>query len=179
MYGCDSWSIKKAECWRIDPFELWCWRRLLRVPWTATRSSQSILKEISLEYSLEGLMLKLKLQYLATWCEEATHWKRPRCWERLKARGEGEKRGWDGWMATPTQWTWVWACSRRLWGTGKLGILQSWDCKESYMTELNCYVKEIIMLHLSLLKQHFRIYRVLKCDVQKMNIFIENFCFIC
>ena len=66
MYGCESWTIKKAECQRIDAFELWCWRRLLRVPWTARRSSQSILKEISPEYSLEGLMLKLKLQYLAT-----------------------------------------------------------------------------------------------------------------
>ena len=63
MYGCESWTIKKAECWRIDAFELWCWRRLLRVPWTARRSNQSILKEISPEYSLEGLMLKLKLQY--------------------------------------------------------------------------------------------------------------------
>ena len=63
MYGCESWTIKKAECWRIDAFELWCWRRLLRVPWTTRRSNQSILKEISPEYSLEGLMLKLKLQY--------------------------------------------------------------------------------------------------------------------
>ena len=63
MYGCESWTIKKAECQRIDVFELWCWRRLLRVPWTARRSNQSILKEINTEYSLEGLMLKLKLQY--------------------------------------------------------------------------------------------------------------------
>ena len=73
MYGCESCTINKAERWRIDAFELWCWRRLLRVPWTARRSNQSILKEISSEYSLEGLMLKLKLQYLATWCEELTH----------------------------------------------------------------------------------------------------------
>ena len=77
MYGCESWTIKKAERQRIDVFELWCWRRLLRVPWTARRSNQSILKEISPEYSSEGLVLKLKLQYLATWCEELTHWKRP------------------------------------------------------------------------------------------------------
>ena len=89
MYGCESWTIKKAECWRIDVFELWCWRRLLRVPGTARRSNQSILKEISPEYSLKWLMLKLKLQYLATWCEELTHLKRPWCWERLKAGGEG------------------------------------------------------------------------------------------
>ena len=63
MYRCESWTIKKAECWRIDAFKLWCWKRLLRVLWTAERSSQSILKEINLEYSLEGLMLKLKLQF--------------------------------------------------------------------------------------------------------------------
>ena len=69
MYGCESWTIKKAEHWRIDAFELWCWRRLLRVPWAARRSNQSVLKEISLEYSLEGLMLKLKLQYLATYAK--------------------------------------------------------------------------------------------------------------
>ena len=92
MYGCESWTIKKAECRRIDAFELWYWRRLLRVPWTARRSNQFILKEISPEYLLEGLMLKLKLQYfLATWCEELTPWKRPWCWERLKA-GEGDDR---------------------------------------------------------------------------------------
>ena len=93
MYGCESWTVKKAECQRIDTFELWCWRRLLRVPWTARRSNQSIPREISPEYSLEGLMLKLKLQYLATWCEELTHLKRPWCWERLKAGGEGDNRG--------------------------------------------------------------------------------------
>ena len=77
MYGCESWTVKKAECRRIDAFELLCWRRLLRVPWTARRSNQSILKEISPGCSLVGLMLKLKLQYLATSCEELTHWKRP------------------------------------------------------------------------------------------------------
>ena len=77
MYGCESWTVKKAECQRIDAFELWRWRRLLRVPWTVRTSKQSIPKEINPEYSLEGLMLKLKLQYLATCCEEVTHWKRP------------------------------------------------------------------------------------------------------
>ena len=98
MYGCQSWTIKKAECRRIDAFELWYWRRLLRVPWTARRSNHPNLKEIYHEYSLEGLTLKLKLQYffLATWCEELTHWKRPWCWGRFKAGGEGDDRGWDG-----------------------------------------------------------------------------------
>jgi len=73
MYGCESWTIKKGEHQSIDVFELWCWRRLLRVPWTARRSNQFILKEISPEYSLKGLMLNLKLQYFGTWCEESTH----------------------------------------------------------------------------------------------------------
>ena len=125
MYGCESWTIKKTERWTIDAFESWCWTRLLRVLWTARRSNQSILKEISPEYSLDGLMLKLKLQYLATWCEELTHWKRPWCWERLKAGGEGDDRGWDGWMASPTWWTWVWASFGSWWWTGKPGVLQS------------------------------------------------------
>ena len=118
MYGCESWTIKKAERRRTDAFKLWGWRRLLRVPWTARRSNQSILKEISPEYSLEGLMLKLKLQYfghLANWCKELTHLKRPWCWERLKAGGEGDDRGWDGWMASPTWRTWVWVSSRSWW----------------------------------------------------------------
>ena len=109
------WSIKKAECWRTDVFKLWCWRRLLRAPWTARRSNQSILKEISPEYSLEGLMLSWNSKTLAAWYEELTHWKRPWCRERLKAGGEGEDRGWDGWMASLTRWTWVWANSRSWW----------------------------------------------------------------
>ena len=105
MYGCESRTIKKAECRRIEAFELWCWRRLLRVPWTARRSNQSILKEISPGYSLEGLMLNLNSNTLATWCEELTHLKRLWCWERLRARGERDNTGWDGWMSSPTQWT--------------------------------------------------------------------------
>ena len=116
---------KKAESWRIDAFKVWCWRRLLRVPWTAKRSNQSILKEISPKYSLEGLILKLKLQYFGTWWEKPSHWKRPWYWERMKAGGEGGHRGWDGCMASPTQWTWVWASSGRQWRTGKPGVLQS------------------------------------------------------
>ena len=96
MYGCESWTVKNAEHRRIDAFELWCWRRLLRVPWIARRSNLSILKEISLGCSLEGLMLKQKLQYFATWCENLTHLKRPWFWERLRAGGEGEDRVWDG-----------------------------------------------------------------------------------
>ena len=115
MYGCESWTVKKADHQRIDAFELWCWRRLLRVCWTARRSNQSVLMEISPEDSLEGLMLKLKCNILTIWWEELIHWKRPWCWERLKAIGEGDNRGWGGWMASLTRWTWVWESSRSWW----------------------------------------------------------------
>ena len=120
MYGCESWTIKKTECWRTDAFELWCWRRLLTVPWTARTSNQYILKEISPEYSLEGLMLKLKLQYFGHLMRRTESWKRLWCWERLKAGGEGDNRGQDGWMASLTQWTWVWVSSGSWWWTGKI-----------------------------------------------------------
>ena len=103
MYRHESWTIKKAECQKIDAF-LWCWRRLLRVPWTTRRSKYSILKEISPEYSLEVLILKLKLQYFGHFMWRTDSLKRPWWWERLKAGGEGNDRGWDGWMASPTQW---------------------------------------------------------------------------
>ena len=96
MYGCESWTIKKTERWRIDAFELWCWRRLLRVPWTAWRSSQSILKEMSPDYSLERLMLKLKLQYFGHLMRITDSLEKTLMWERLKVGGEGDNRGWDG-----------------------------------------------------------------------------------
>ena len=139
-YGCESWTIKKAEHQRTYAFELYCWRRLLRVPWTARRSNQSILKEISPECSLIGLMLKLKLQYLATWYEKLTHLKRTWCWERLKAGGEGDNRGWDGWMTSLTQWTWDWVNSRSWWWTGRPGVLWSMGLqrvRHDWVTELN------------------------------------------
>ena len=98
-YGCESWTIKKAEHQRIDAFGLWCWRRLLKVPWMARRSNQSILREINPEYSLERLMMKLKLQYFGHLMEQTTHWKSPWCWEGLRAEGEEGARGWDGWLA--------------------------------------------------------------------------------
>ena len=119
MYGCESWTVKKAEHWRIDAFELECWRRLLRVPWTVGRSNRSILKEISLGCSLEGLMLKLNLQYFGHLMRRVDSLKRSWCWERLRAGREGDDRGWDGWRASPTQWTWVWANSGRWWRTMK------------------------------------------------------------
>ena len=141
-----DWTINKAGCWRIDAFELWCWRRLLRVLWTARRSKQSILREISPEYSFEELMLKLKLQYSGHWCKELTHWKRPWGWERLKVGGEGDKRGWDGWMASPTRWTWVLVASGSWWWTGKPGVLQSMGLqrvRHNWVAELNWTTTEL------------------------------------
>ena len=105
MYGCESWTIKKAEHWRIDVFEMWCWRRLLRAPWTARRSNQSILVEISAEYHWKDWCWSWKSNTWVIWCKELTHWKSPWCWERPKAGGEEVDRGWDGWMAwTQTEW---------------------------------------------------------------------------
>ena len=144
MYGCESWTIKKAERQGIDASELWCWRRLLRAPWSARRSNQSILKEISPKYSLEGLMLYLKLQYFGHWCEELTHLKKPWCWESLKV-GEGDDRGWDGWMASLTQWTWVLSKLWELVMDRKASMLQSMESQSqsqlSNWTELNCVFK--------------------------------------
>ena len=140
MYGCESWTVKKAERPRTDAFELWCWRRLLRVSGTERRSNQSILKETSPEYSLEGLMLKLNLQYFGHLMQRADSLKRPWCWERLKAGGEGDDRGWDGWMASPTQWWWVWVNSGSWWWTGRPGVLPSMGSqrvRHDWVTELN------------------------------------------
>ena len=120
----ESWTVKKAECRRIDAFELWCWRRLLRVPWTARRSNQSILKEISPEYSLEGLMLKLKRQYFGHLIQRTNSFEKTLMWERLKAGREEDDRGWDGWMASLTQWIWVWVDSGSWWWTGRPGVLR-------------------------------------------------------
>ena len=115
MYGCESWAIKKAESQRIDAFELWCWRRLLRVPWTARRCNQSILKKSVLVVHWKNRCWSWSSITLVTWCEELTHLKRPWGWERLKERGKGDDRGWDGQMASPTLWTWGWASSRSWW----------------------------------------------------------------
>ena len=140
MYGCESWTVKKAERRRIDAFELWCWRRLLRVPWTARRSNQSNLKEISPGISLEGMMLKWNSSTLATSCEGVTHWKRLWCWEGLGAGGEGDDPGWDWWMVSLTRWMWVWVNSGRWSWTGRRGVLRfmgSQRVGHDWATELN------------------------------------------
>ena len=141
MYGCESWTVKKDECRRTDAFELWCWRRLLRVPWTAKRSNQSILKEISLEYYLVGLMLKLKLQYFGHLMWKADSLEKTLMLGWLGAGGEGDDdRGWDGWMASLTRWTWVWVNSGSWWWTGRPGMLRfmgSQRVGHDWETELN------------------------------------------
>jgi len=140
MYGCESWTVKKAEGQRIDAFELWCWRRLLRVPWTARRSNQSILKEISPGISLEGMMLKLTLQYFGHLMRRVDSLEKLWCWEGLGAGGERDDRGRDGWMASLTGWTWVWVNSGRWWWTGRPAVLQfmgSQRVGHDWATELN------------------------------------------
>ena len=114
-YWYESWTIKKSECQRMDAFELWCWRRVLRVPWTVKRSNQFILRKISSEYSLEGLMLKLKLQYFGHLIWRTDSFEKTLMLGKIEG---GRRRGWqrmDGWMVSPTQWTWVWVSSRSWW----------------------------------------------------------------
>ena len=140
MYGCKSWTVKKAERRRIDAFELWCWRRLLRVPWTARGSNQSILKEISPGFSLEAVMLKLKLQYFSHLMRRVDSLEKTLMLGGIRAGGEGDDRGGDGWMASLTRWTWVWVNSGRWWWTGRPGVLRfmrSQRVGHDWATELN------------------------------------------
>ena len=129
MYRCESWTIKKAEHQGTDAFELWCWRRLLGDP-----ASPSERKSV-LNIHWKDWCWSWNSNTLATWCEKLADWKRPWCWGRLKAGGEGHDRGWDGWMASLTQWTWGWVSCGRCWWTGKPGVLHPWGCKELDTTE--------------------------------------------
>ena len=125
MDGCESWTIKKAEHQRIDAFELWCWIRLLRVPWTARRSNQSILEEMSSEYSLEGLILKLKLQYFGHLMSRTDSFEKTLMLGKIEGR---RRRGWQRMsccMASLTQWMWFWVNSGSWWWTGRPAMLQS------------------------------------------------------
>ena len=140
MYGCESWSIKKAECWRIDAFELWCWRRLLRVPWTAKTPNQSILKEISPNYSLEGLMLRLKLQYFGHLMQRIFSLEKTLMLGKIEGRRRRGQQKMRWFMASLTQWTWIWVDSGSWWWTGRSGALQSmgWQrVRHDWATELN------------------------------------------
>ena len=145
MYGCESWTIKKAEYQRIDAFELRCWRRLLRVPWTARRSSHSILKKISPECSLEGLMLKLKLQYFGHMVWRANSFEKTLMLGKIEGRrrrGRQRMRWLDGTTDSMTQWTWVWVNSGSWWWTGRPGVLWSMELQRvghDWATELNSF----------------------------------------
>ena len=135
MHGCDSWTTKTAEHQRIDAFELWFWRRLLRTPWTARRSNQSILKDISPEYSLAGLMLKLKLQYFGHLRRRTDSLEKTLMLGKIEGR---KRRGWQRMrclMSSLTQWIWVWVNSGSWWWTGRPGYCSPWGRKESDMTE--------------------------------------------
>ena len=142
-YGCESWSIKKAEHWRIDAFELWCWRRLLRVPWTERRSNESFLKEISPEYSLEGLMMKLKLQYFGHVMRRTYSLVKTLMLGKIEGGSKKgwDDRGWDGWMALLTHRKWVCVSSRSWWSTGSAvihGVAKS-QTRLSNWIELNLH----------------------------------------
>ena len=153
MYGCETWTIKKAECRRTNAFELWCWRRLLKVPWTARRSNQSILKEISPGCSLEGMMLKLKSNTLATsWGVDSLE--KALMLGGTGAGGEVNDREWDDWMASPTQWTWVWVNSESWWWTGRPGVLRfmgSQRVGQDWATELNWKRKSMCITYINVI----------------------------
>ena len=125
MYGCENWTIKKAECWRIDAFELWCWRSLESPLYYKEIQPVNPKRQSVLYVFWKDWCWSWNSNSLATWCEELTLWKWPWCWERLKAWGEGDDRAWDGWMASLTQWTWVWVNFRSWWWTGRPCVLQS------------------------------------------------------
>ena len=150
MYGCESWTIRKAERQRIDAFELWCWRRLLRVPWTARRSNQCILKEINPQYSLEELMLKLKLQYFGHLMRRTDSLEKTLMLGKPKVGGERNNRGWDGWMESLIQWTWVWVNSGSWWWIGRPCVLQYMGLQRAghdWVSVLN-WIKIIMRYHL-------------------------------
>ena len=141
MYGRESWTIKKAECQRTDVFELWCWRRLLRVPWTARRSNQSILRKSVLNIHWKDWCWSWSSNILATRSKELTDsLEKTLMMGKMKAGGEGADGGWDGWMVSLSRWTWVWVGSGSCWWTGKPGMLQSMGLQRvghNWATELN------------------------------------------
>ena len=143
--------IKKAECQRIDAFELWCWRRLLRVPWTARRFNQSILKEISPEYALEWLMLKLKRQYSGHLMWRTDSMEKTLILGKIEGGKRRDDRGWDGWMASPTQRTWVWVNSGSWRWTVRPGVLWfmgSQRVRHDWTTELTEQLHDIWFLYI-------------------------------
>ena len=172
IYGCESWTLKKTECQKNDAFELWCWRRLLRVPWTGRRYNQSILKEISPRWWLEGLVLTLKLQYFGHLMQRGDSLEKTLMLGRIWGRRKGEDRGWDGWMASPTWWTWVWVNSRSWWWTGRPGVLQFMGLQRvghNWVTELNWTEK-----HHNWELQRVTLINVLHCGKKKKKTKTKN-----
>ena len=149
MYGCESWTIKKAEHRRIDAFELWCWRRFLRVPWTARKSNQPILKEVSPQCSLEGLMLRLKLQYFGhLMLKEIDSFEKTPMLGKIESRRRRERQRMR-WLDGIIQWRWVWVNSRSWWWTGRPGVLWSMGLQkvgQDWATELNWIVNNRMKL---------------------------------
>ena len=184
MYGCESWTIKKAEHWRIDVFELWCWRRLLRVAWTARRSNLSILNKNSPEYSLEVLMLKLKLQYFGHLMRRADSFEKSLMLGKIEVRRRRGDRWWDGWMASLTRWTWIWASSESWWWTGNPGVLQSMGSQILDTMELLNWTDRWILLtpiHMwEMGEKNFsqKYSKQFITDQDKLNIFIFNLAFL-
>ena len=185
MYGCESWTINKAECWRIDAFELWCWRRLLRVPWTARKPVNPKGNQLNIHW--KDWCRSWNANTLATWCEELTPWKRIWCWERLKAGGEGDDREQDGWVTSPTQRTWVWASSGSWWWTGKPGVLHAvhgatkfrhnWATELNWLSFLYSWIKSLIyqLLHTQSFLGFSDIFNILLLS-HTLNSFSQFYC---
>ena len=176
MYGWESWTIRIAEHRRINAFELWCWRRLLRVPWTARRSNQSILKKISPEYSLEGLMLKLKFQYFGYLMWRTDSLEKTLILGKIEGgRSRGRQRM-SGWTGSLTQWTWVWINSGSWWWTGRPGVLHSMGSEkfgEDWVTKLNWFaIWGMQMLELLILSENVRRKLVFLHRIQTLHIFV-------
>ena len=155
MYGCESWTVKKAERWRIDAFELWCWRRLLRVPWTARRSNQSILKEISPGIYLEGMMLKLKLQYFGHLMRRVDSLEKNLMLGGIGGRRRRGRQRMRWWMASLTRCTWVWVNSGSWWWIGRPGVLRfmgsqrvghDWATEVNWINVLKTILSNILVL---------------------------------
>ena len=140
MYGCERWTVKKAEGRKVDAFELCCWRRLLRVPWLQGDPTSPSWRRSVLGVHWKDWCWSWNSSSLATSCQELTHWKRPWCWEGLGAGAEGDDRGWDGWMASLIRWAWVWVNSWSWWWTGRPGMLRFMGLQRvghDWATELN------------------------------------------
>ena len=177
MCGCERWTVKKAEHQEIDAFELWDWRRLLRVPWTARRSNESILKEITPGCSLEGMMLKLKLQYFGHLMWRTDPLAKTLMLGKIEDRRRKHNRGWDGWMASLTRWMWVWVNSRSWWWTGRPGVLQfmgSQRVGHDWATELNWLKISLIKFSFSYFYTSFFAIILYSCYNTKYVTFVTH-----